>query len=58
MGNVIGPLVYTLCSIFIGPKAGILAIALIILMGTLVLFRVDVEDGIRVAEEYEASLNT
>lgn len=58
VGNVIGPLVYTLCSIFIGPKAGILAIALIILMGTLVLFRVDVEDGIRVAEEYEASLNT
>ena len=57
VGNVIGPLVYTLCSIFIGSKVGILAIAFIILAGTLVLFRVDVEDGIRVAEEYEASIN-
>ena len=57
VGNVIGPLVYTLCSIFIGSKVGILAIAFIILAGTLVLFRVDVEDGIRVAEEYEASVN-
>ena len=57
VGNVIGPLVYTLCSIFIGAKVGILAIALIILAGTLVLFRVDVEDGIRVAEEYEAAIN-
>ena len=57
VGNVIGPLVYTLCSIFIGAKVGILAIAFIILAGTIVLFRVDVEDGIRVAEEYEASVN-
>ena len=57
VGNVIGPLVYTICSIFIGSKVGILAIAFIILAGTLVLFRVDVEDGIRVAEEYEASVN-
>ena len=57
VGNVIGPLVYTLCSIFIGSKVGILAIAFIILAGTLVLFRVDIEDGIRVAEEYEASVN-
>ena len=57
VGNVIGPLVYTVCSIFIGSKVGILAIAFIILAGTLVLFRVDVEDGIRVAEEYEASVN-
>ena len=57
VGNVIGPLVYTICSIFIGAKVGILAIAFIILAGTLVLFRVDVEDGIRVAEEYEASVN-
>ena len=57
VGNVIGPLVYTLCSIFIGSKVGILAIAFIILAGTVVLFRVDVEDGIRVAEEYEASVN-
>ena len=56
-GNVIGPLVYTLCSIFIGAKVGILAIAFIILAGTIVLFRVDVEDGVRVAEEYEASVN-
>ena len=57
VGNVIGPLVYTICSIFIGAKVGILAIAFIILAGTIVLFRVDVEDGIRVAEEYEASVN-
>ena len=57
VGNVIGPLVYTLCSIFIGAKVGILAIAFIILAGTIVLFRVDVEDGVRVAEEYEASVN-
>ena len=57
VGNVIGPLVYTVCSIFIGSKVGILAIAFIILAGTLVLFRVDVEDGIRVAEEYEASVH-
>ena len=57
VGNVIGPLVYTICSIFIGAKVGILAIAFIILAGTLVLFRVDVEDGIMVAEEYEASVN-
>lgn len=57
VGNVIGPLVYTLCSIFIGAKVGILAIAFIILAGTIVLFRVDVEDGIRVAEEYEESVN-
>ena len=57
VGNVIGPLVYTIFSIFIGSKVGILAIAFIILAGTLVLFRVDVEDGIMVAEEYEASVN-
>ena len=57
VGNVIGPLVYTLCSIFIGSRVGILAIAIIILAGLLVLMRVDVEDGIRVAEEYEASVN-
>ena len=53
---IIGPAMYTFFSLTISSRAGILSIGFLILGGLLLLYRVDVDDAIRVAEEYEAGL--
>ena len=53
---IIGPAMYTFFSLTVSSRAGILSIGFLILGGLFLLYRVDVDDAIRVAEEYEAGL--
>ena len=49
--SVFGPMIYIIATAVFDTRVAVLAILLIIVAGTAVLFRVDVPEGIRVAEE-------
>ena len=52
--SVIGPWVYFLMSTVVDDRMGVLSILIIILIGTVIMCWVDVEEGIKVAKEEDA----
>ena len=52
--SVIGPWIYFLMSTAVDDRMGVLSILIIILIGTIMMKWVDVEEGIRVAAEEDA----
>ena len=49
--SVFGPMLYIIATAVFDTRVAVLSILLIIVAGTIVLFRVDVEEGVRVADE-------
>ena len=49
-----GPMVYTTLSVMYDSRVAIASLAILIISGTVMMKWVDVEDGIAVANEYDA----
>ena len=52
----IGPFLYTLMTVLFDSRVGILSISMLILIGAIMMFWVDVEDGIAVATAEDARI--